>query len=220
MLASASPARLRVLQAAGVQPLVEVSQVDEDAVLAALPAQSPPATAVVALAQAKAEAVARRLCESDRPPGISDSVVADCVVVGCDSMLAIDGDLRGKPKTAAVAHDRWQQLSGRSADLMTGHCVLRVQDGQTTATACGCTSTTVHFAAPDPDELAAYIASGEPLEVAGGFTLDGLGGWFIERVDGDPSNVIGLGLPLLRMLLREVGVGVAELWSDVLGVHP
>lgn len=206
VLASASPARRSVLRAAGIEPLVRVSDVDEDAVAAALPAGTGPREVVVELARAKAHAVASSL--ADDAPG------PDLVVVGCDSMLLIDGRLQGKPHTPEVALARWQAMAGHFADLVTGHCVLRVRDGIVTAEAIDCSATTVHFGKPDPAELDAYIATGEPLQVAGAFTLDGLGGWFVDRIDGDPSSVVGIGLPLLRRLLQEVGVGVAQLWAD------
>ncbi|ASF09865.1 septum formation protein Maf [Nocardia brasiliensis NBRC 14402] len=204
VLASASPARLEVLRSAGIDPVVRVSEVDEDAVAAALPAGTAPQVVVVELARAKALAVAATIPE----------LSADCVVVGCDSMLLVDGELQGKPHTAAVARARWGEMAGRSADLVTGHCVLRLRDGECTAEALDCSSTTVHFGKPEPDELDAYIATGEPLQVAGAFTLDGLGGWFIDRIEGDPSSVIGIGLPLLRRLLGDVGVAVTQLWGD------
>ncbi|MGX1774914.1 nucleoside triphosphate pyrophosphatase [Nocardia brasiliensis] len=204
VLASASPARREVLRSAGIDPVVRVSEVDEDAVAAALPAGTAPQVVVVELARAKALAVAATIPE----------LSADCVVVGCDSMLLVDGELQGKPHTAAVARARWGEMAGRSADLVTGHCVLRLRDGECTAEALDCSSTTVHFGKPEPDELDAYIATGEPLQVAGAFTLDGLGGWFIDRIEGDPSSVIGIGLPLLRRLLGDVGVAVTQLWGD------
>ncbi|MBF6125414.1 nucleoside triphosphate pyrophosphatase [Nocardia brasiliensis] len=204
VLASASPARREVLRSAGIDPVVRVSAVDEDAVAAALPADTAPQVVVVELARAKALAVAATIPE----------LSADCVVVGCDSMLLVDGELQGKPHTAAVARARWGEMAGRSADLVTGHCVLRLRDGECTAEALDCSSTTVHFGKPEPDELDAYIATGEPLQVAGAFTLDGLGGWFIDRIEGDPSSVIGIGLPLLRRLLGDVGVAVTQLWGD------
>ncbi|WP_327148266.1 Maf family protein [Nocardia sp. NBC_01329] len=208
VLASASPARRSVLRAAGIDPVVRVSDVDEDAVAAALPAGTGPREVVVELARAKARAVAATL---------SDGAIEgdpDLVVVGCDSMLLIDGELQGKPHTPEVALARWQAMAGHFADLVTGHCVLRLRDGAVTAEATDCSATTVHFGKPDPAELDAYIATGEPLQVAGAFTLDGLGGWFVDRIDGDPSSVVGIGLPLLRRLLQEVGVGVAQLWTD------
>ncbi|WP_280257997.1 Maf family protein [Nocardia wallacei] len=206
VLGSASPARLEVLRSAGVHPLVRVSDVDEDAVAAALPPGTAPAGVVTALARAKAEAVAAALVAE------RSDVIADCVVVGCDSMLLVDGVLQGKPLTPAVARERWAAMAGRSADLLTGHCVLRLRDARTVAETSDCSRTTVHFAKPEPEELEAYLATGEPLQVAGAFTLDGRGGWFVDRIEGDPSSVIGIGLPLLRRLLAGVGVGVAQLW--------
>lgn len=203
VLASASPARRGVLRSAGIDPIVHISEVDEDAVAAALPAGTTPQAVVVALARAKAEAIATTV-----------PLPADCVVVGCDSMLLVDGVLQGKPHTPEVARARWAEMAGRTADLLTGHSVLRLRDGQIVAESMDCSSTTVHFAKPDPAELDAYIATGEPLQVAGAFTLDGLGGWFVDRIEGDPSSVIGIGLPLLRRLLGDVGVGVAQLWRD------
>ncbi|BDU04902.1 nucleoside triphosphate pyrophosphatase [Nocardia cyriacigeorgica] len=202
VLASASPARRTVLRSAGIEPVVRVSEVDEDAIAAALPADTPPQQVVVELAKAKAATIAAAVPE----------YAADCVVVGCDSMLLIDGTLQGKPHTPEVARARWNAMAGRSAELITGHCVLRLLDGAVTAEAVDCSSTTIHFAKPEPEALDAYIATGEPLQVAGAFTLDGLGGWFVDRIDGDPSSVIGIGLPLLRRLLDDVGVGVADLW--------
>ncbi|WP_328391168.1 Maf family protein [Nocardia sp. NBC_00416] len=208
VLASASPARRSVLRAAGIDPVVRVSDVDEDAVAAALPAGTGPRDVVVELARAKARSVAAALAGETPGPD------ADLVVVGCDSMLLIDGELQGKPHTPEVALARWEAMAGNHADLVTGHCVLRLQEGVVTAEAIDCSATTVHFGKPDPDELHAYIATGEPLRVAGAFTLDGMGGWFVDRIDGDPSSVVGIGLPLLRRLLQEVGVGVARLWAD------
>lgn len=204
VLASASPARRAVLRSAGIDPVVRVSDVDEDAVAAALPPGTAPETVVIELARAKAESVAGA--------GL-DEFAADCVVVGCDSMLLVDGELQGKPHTTEVARARWAVQAGRAADLITGHCVLRLREGRIVGTAVDCSTTTVHFAKPEPEELEAYLATGEPLQVAGAFTLDGQGGWFVDRIEGDPSSVIGIGLPLLRRLLGDVGVGVAQLWS-------
>lgn len=203
VLASASPARLGVLRNAGVEPVVRVSNVDEDAVQAALPADTSPDRVVIELARAKALDIAATLDPVE---------FADAIVVGCDSMLLVNGELQGKPHTADVARARWAEMAGRSADLLTGHCVLRLRDGEIVAEAADCSGTTVHFAKPEPDELEAYLESGEPLQVAGAFTLDGRGGWFVDRIDGDPSSVIGIGLPLVRRLLAEVGVGIAQLW--------
>ena len=201
VLASASPARLAVLRAAGLDPEVEVSDVDEDALLSGLPRASP-AEKVIALAGAKAAAVARRV--GGRLP--------DAVVVGCDSMLHVDGELVGKPRDLATARARWQAMAGGTGDLVTGHAVLRLDDGEIDRVAEGHAVTVVRFGRPEPAELETYLASGEPLAVAGAFTLDGLGGWFVDGIDGDPSNVIGISLPLTRRLLAGVGVRVTELW--------
>ena len=204
VLGSASAGRLRVLLQAGIEPLVAVSGVDEDAVVAALGSDTSPADVVRSLAQAKADQVATVL---------DPAVAADCVVIGCDSMLYIDGRLIGKPASGDAARSQWRSMGGRSGQLYTGHCVLRLLDRETTHRVAESSLTTVYFAAPTDADLEAYLDSGEPLAVAGSFTLDGLGGWFVDRIDGDPSNVIGLSLPLTRVLLRRVGLSVAELWA-------
>jgi septum formation protein len=207
VLASASPARLAVLRSAGIEPIVRVSDVDEDAVARALGPAAAPETVVTELARAKARAVLDRLNAESGPLG------ADHVIVGCDSMLFIHQTLQGKPPTTAAARERWQSMAGSSGQLLTGHCVLRPDGAGTHADAAACSTTTVHFGSPSAAELDAYLASGEPLQVAGAFTLDGLGGWFVDRIEGDPSSVIGIGLPLMRSLLARVGVGVADLWT-------
>ncbi len=206
VLASASPARLAVLRAAGIDPQVRVSGVDEDALIAARGPTSP-AELVAALAAAKALDVVPDVARDSAQGWV------DAVVVGCDSMLHIGGELVGKPHTHAVARQRWAAMAGRSGELLTGHCVLRVRDGAVTAQATGTQTTVVHFADPPEAELDAYLATGEPLEVAGAFTLDGRGGWFVEGIEGDPSSVVGIGLPLVRRLLAEVGVSVTSLWT-------
>lgn len=203
VLGSASSGRLGVLRHAGVEPLVVVSDVDEDAIIARMP-QDSPTQVVAALATAKARRVVE-LLDSD--------VAADCVVVGCDSMLEVDGALSGKPGTSEAARRQWQASAGRTGLLHTGHSVLRVRDSAVIAETGRTGTTTVHFGVPSDDDLDAYLASGEPLHVAGGFTLDGLGGWFVDRIEGDPSNVIGISLPLLRILLTDIGISVATLWA-------
>ena len=204
VLASASPARLSVLRGAGVDPLVRVSGVDEDAIIADLGPDAAPESVVTSLAQAKAADVVASLTDTDHD---------DLVVVGCDSMLLVDGVLQGKPGTVEVARTRWKAVAGRSAVLLTGHSVLRAVDGTVVARAADHRGTTVHFGTPSDDDLEAYLSTGEPLQVAGAFTLDGLGGWFIEGIDGDPSSVIGISLPLVRGLLTDVGTNVAALWA-------
>ena len=201
VLASASPARLGVLRAAGLDPLVEVADVDEAALLAATPGAAPGAK-VTGLAAAKATTVARRVAD-DHP---------DALVIGCDSMLLLDGELQGKPGDPDTARRRWRAMAGRTGELVTGHTVLRMADGSINQVAEGHAVTVVRFARPSDVELEAYLATEEPLAVAGAFTLDGFGGWFVEGIDGDPSNVIGISLPLLRRLLSAVGVSVTELW--------
>ncbi|MGA8543698.1 MAG: nucleoside triphosphate pyrophosphatase [Mycobacterium sp.] len=204
VLGSASPGRRKVLRQAGIDPLVVVSGLDEDAVIAALGPDNAAGDVVRILAQAKADQVATSL---------DDAIAADCVVVGCDSMLYIDGQLVGKPTSADAARSQWQSMGGRVGQLYTGHCVVRLIDGNVTQRVSESSATTVHFAKPTAADLEAYIASDEPLAVAGGFTLDGLGGWFVDRIEGDPSNVIGLSLPLTRALLQRVGLSIAELWA-------
>ncbi|MDH6121964.1 nucleoside triphosphate pyrophosphatase [Kitasatospora sp. GAS204B] len=192
VLASASPARLGLLRQAGLDPRVIVSGVDEDALSAATPAEL-----ALVLAEAKAAAVAADLTEGE-------------LVIGCDSVLELDGQALGKPADAADALARWRSMRGRSGVLRTGHCVIDSANGrQVSATA----STTVHFAEPDDAELEAYVASGEPLHVAGAFTLDGRSAPFVRGIEGDHGNVIGLSLPLLRTLLADLGVRITDLWG-------
>jgi septum formation protein len=204
VLASASPGRRKVLRQAGIDPLVIVSGVDEDAVVAGLDPDATAGHVTTALAAAKADAVAHIL-----DPGVA----ADCVVIGCDSMLYRDGELVGKPASADAAREGWRQMAGRSGQLYTGHCVIRLHDNMITYRAADATCTTVNFGVPSSTDLDAYIAHGEPLAVAGGFTLDGLGGWFIDSVDGDPSAVVGIGLPLTRRLLQDAGLSLVDLWE-------
>ncbi len=191
VLASASPARLALLRGAGLDPEVIVSGVDETAFTAATPGEL-----AGLLAQAKAQAVA-----SGRSDGL---------VIGCDSLLDLDGRPLGKPASAAEAAERWRDMSGRTGTLVTGHCVINAATGQRAAAVA---ATTVRFGTPSPEEVAAYVASGEPLAVAGAFTLDGRGGWFVDGIDGDHGTVLGLSLPLLRRLLADLGVSVTSLWT-------
>ncbi|MGW3453609.1 Maf family protein [Streptomyces albidoflavus] len=193
VLASASPARLGLLRQAGLAPEVIVSGVDEDA----LTADYPGALALV-LAEAKAAAVALR------------PEAAGSVLIGCDSVLDLDGVALGKPADAEDATARWKAMRGRDGVLRTGHCVIDTASGRrASATA----STTVRFGEPSDEEIAAYVASGEPLHVAGAFTLDGRSAPFIDGIDGDPGNVIGLSLPLLRRLLTELDLAITDFWE-------
>jgi septum formation protein len=205
VLASASPARLATLRGAGLDVEVLVSGVEETDV----DAGSPPATAQE-LARRKARAVAAR-----RP---------DTLVLGCDSVLELDGETHGKPGSVAEATARWRRMRGRSGVLHTGHCLVdaraATEGGPHAAsagvggrrTAEGVASTVVHFAALTDAEIEAYVATGEPLRVAGAFTIDGLGGPFVERIEGDHHTVVGLSLPLLRRLLSDLGWSITDLW--------
>lgn len=191
VLASASPARLRLLRDAGFDPAVAVSGVDESTV-----ALADPGELVRVLAERKAAAVAE---------GLS----ADELVIGCDSLLVLDGEVLGKPSSASDAVQRWFQMRGRDGVLVTGHCVVDVAGGRRESAVA---STVVRFGMPSDAEVEAYVATGEPLAVAGAFTLDGRSAPFLDGIDGDPGNVIGLSLPLLRDLLGRLGVEVTELW--------
>ena len=193
ILASQSPARLGLLRQAGLAPEVIVSGVDEEAVTAPTPAEL-----ALALAEAKASVVAAK------------PEVKGALVIGCDSVLELDGQALGKPADAEEATARWKAMRGRAGVLQTDHCVWDTTAGRyVSATA----STVVSFGSPTDDEIAAYVASGEPLHVAGAFTLDGRSAPFIEGIEGDHGNVIGISLPLVRRLLAELGVGITDLWA-------
>ncbi len=194
VLASASPARRALLKAAGIEVDVIVSGVDESVVDA-----DDAYTLSLALARMKARTVAAQM---QAEPGV--------LILGCDSVLAFDGEVLGKPHDAQVAVERWRQMRGRSGVLHTGHHLTDLVGGKQ-AEEVG--TTVVHFADISDAEIEAYVATGEPLEVAGSFTIDGRGAAFVERIEGDASNVVGLSVPLLRRLLAEMGVGITELWS-------
>jgi septum formation protein len=202
VLASASPARRATLESAGVIPEVVVSAVDEPAVVARYGVTDPHDVALV-LARAKAEDVA------------GTDAAAGALVLGCDSVLELDGEVHGKPGDAAVATERWRRMRGRSGVLHTGHWLVDArdtEDGGTGGTLGAVAATTVHFADVTDDEIAAYVATGEPLAVAGAFTVDGLGGAYVTGVEGDHHNVVGVSLPLVRELLGEVGLPWHRLW--------
>ncbi len=203
VLASASPARLSVLRAAGVDPVVRVSGIDERQVQDGLPGADP-TEVVAALARAKAGAVLEKV-RAEFP---------ESVVLGCDSMLLLAGTLRGKPSGVADARRQWSEMAGGTGELLTGHAVTRISQGEVTATVVGTERTLIRFGRPDGREVEAYLATGEPLDVAGSLTIDGYGGWFVDGVDGDASSVIGISLPLTRNLLASLGVSVVDLWRE------
>ena len=189
VLASGSQARLRVLRDAGFDPEVVVSGVDEDV------GDLPTVTAVTLLAERKASAVAP-LCEH-------------ALVLGCDSLLELDGDSLGKPASASEIVAMWQRLSSRQGRLHTGHCLIDTRSGRRVGDVA---STLIRFGSPTDEELEAYAARGEVRELAGAFSIEGHGGPFVDGVDGSPSNVLGLSLPLFRSLLSEIGVRITGLW--------
>ncbi|MCH7232024.1 Maf-like protein [Glycomyces sp. L485] len=193
VLASASPARRELLAAAGIAPEVVVSGVDESRVMG-----HDPAELASTLAELKAEAVL-------------DIVSPRTLVLGCDSVLHFDHEILGKPESAEEAASRWKRMRGRSGTLYTGHCLIDVAADRKIVRASG---TVVHFAEVSDAEIAAYVATGEPLHVAGSFTLDGYGSAFIDRIEGDPGTVIGLSMPLLRTMLGELEIALTDLWGS------
>ncbi|MSO27756.1 MAG: septum formation inhibitor Maf [Candidatus Nanopelagicales bacterium] len=197
VLASASPARKKVLLDAGINPNIEVSAVDEEALTLELGAITPIDLAL-ALAKAKADDVAPKFADE-----------SNTVIVGCDSVFELAEVAYGKPLTAEVAVERITTMSGQSGLLHTGHWAIFGDR------AAGATATTkIHFGQLTTAEIEAYVATGEPLNVAGAFTLDGRSASFITGIEGDPSNVIGISLPTLRMLLRELGITWTDLWTS------
>ena len=198
VLASASPGRLATLRRAGLDPEVVVSGVDEDGVTAATP-------------QALVETLARLKC---RDVAESLDIRRPTLVIGGDSMLEFDGEVRGKPGSAEAATAAWQSIRGRTGVLHSGLCVHRLDPGTDAAReASGVASTVIRFGSPSDAEIAAYVATGEPLHVAGAFTIDGLGGPFVRAIEGDPHAVVGLSLPLMRDLLIKLDIPWPALWT-------
>lgn len=193
VLASASPARLKTLRAAGLHPHVVVSGVDEDRIV-----EADPSALALRLAQLKAVAVAANAPRS--------------LVIGCDSVLEFEGETFGKPVDAAEATQRWQRMRGNSGVLHTGHCVIDTHREVWVARAA---ATQVRFAHVSDEEIDAYVATGEPLRVAGAFTLDGLGAAFVSGITGDPHNVVGISVPLLRTMFHELGFTWSWFWKQV-----
>lgn len=209
-LASTSPARLMLLRQAGIEPLILAPEVDEDAVGAAAEADRgaplTPEELVLLLARAKAADVVERL--TAQHPDFEG------IVIGGDSMFALDGRVYGKPHTAEIARERWERMRGATGVLHSGHSVFRVRPAADPVEAAAVAEAAVSFAADVTDaEIDAYVASGEPLLVAGAFTVDSLGGAFITRVEGDPSTVVGMSLSTLRKLAAELGVLWTDLWT-------
>lgn len=199
VLASQSPARLQLLRNAGIEPDVHVSHVDEEAIEDTMPTASP-GELCFALAKAKAEAVAHHY--------VNDPTA---VIIGCDSVFDVNGQAFSKARDEAQVRERWALMMGSSGVLRTGHWVIVPATG---ASLGAVANTVVKMGTPSEQELAAYLATGEPLQVAGGFTLDALGGAFVDGIEGDPSNVVGLSLPTLRGLLTEIGITWTDLWHD------
>lgn len=213
VLASTSPARLAVLRAAGIEPIALPPGVDEEGSVAVVETERGPMPApemVQLLARLKAEAVVK---EVERRAG-AEPGFADCLVLGGDSAFELDGRIHGKPHRPEVALERWRTQRGRTGMLHSGHHLVRIRDGRAVDAVGEPSAVAVTFAADlDDAELEAYVATGEPLAVAGAFTIDARGGAFIDRIDGDPSTVVGLSLPLVRRLVRRLGVPWTALWS-------
>jgi len=191
VLASASSARRRLLLNAGIAPFVCPSNFDESQIVLTDPAQL-----VQTLAQRKAETVVSQFTEA--------------LILGCDSVLAIDGEIHGKPASAEVAIARWHQMQGRSGDLYTGHALIDIAQNRTLVKS---QVTTVYFVPMNEQTIQAYVATGEPLNCAGAFALEGRGGLFVEKIAGCHSNIIGLSLPLLRQMLTELGYDITDFWQ-------
>jgi len=209
-LASTSPARLMLLRQAGIEPDTLAPEVDEEAAIAAVETAErrtlAPDEHVLLLARRKAADVAARRADED--PDF------DGIVIGGDSMFELDGEVLGKPYTPEAATARWRAMRGRTGVLHSGHSVYRLRPGAAPVEAHAVAQASVSFAADvTDDEIAAYVGTGEPLHVAGAFTVDSLGAPFITRVEGDPSTVVGMSLSTLRSLVAQLGVAWPDLWN-------
>lgn len=193
VLASQSPSRRMLLEQGGVEPVLRPAHIDEEAVIASLH-DAPPATTVATLARAKAETAIAEF--------------PDDLVVGCDSMLLLDGALLGKPHTVEETVRRWKAQRGKDAQLLTGHAVWFGGEWVEDTVA-----TTIRFGEVSDADIEAYARSGQPLECAGAFTLEALGSWFIDSISGDPTSVIGLSMPLLRRCLYRFGLDASDFWA-------
>jgi len=205
ILASASPARLATLIKAGLDPIVRVSGVDEEAIERSMSSATPREIAQ-ALAQAKCEKVTQELMERKE-------LVPNTIVIGCDSVFELNGKPYGKPQNAIEAKARWQDMMNSTGILHTGHFITFTDEQGQLTSAEATASTHVHLGELTNEEMDAYLESGEPCAVAGGFTLDGLGGAFVQGVTGDPSNVVGISLPTVRNLLAQLGITWTHLWK-------
>jgi septum formation protein len=210
VLASASPARRSLLESAGIKAVICPSDFDEGQIK-----MRDAKKLVQVLAEGKADAVAQFL-RANSHPEIPNS--KSCVVLGCDSILVIDGEIHGKPKDVEEAISRWKQMRGKVGELYTGHALIDTRfdnlDEAMDRSIVRCQVTKVYFAEVTSRQIAAYVATGEPLECAGCFAIDGKGGFFVEKIEGCHTNVIGLSLPLLRQMLREMGYDVADFWKS------
>ncbi len=206
ILASASPARLATLTSAGISPIVRVSHVDEEVIERNM-SEATPAEIAQAIAQAKCEKVTQELIDAKE-------LVAETIVIGCDSVFELNGKPYGKPQNAEVAKARWREMMNNTGTLHTGHYITYTDPKGILHTAGATASTDVHLGELTEEEMNAYIKSGEPLTVAGGFTLDGFGGAFVQGVTGDPSNVVGISLPTVRNLLGQLGITWTHLWNQ------
>lgn len=193
VLASQSTSRRMLLEQGGVRPVLRPAHIDEDAVIASLHSVDA-ATTVSTLARAKAETAIAEF--------------PDDVVVGCDSMLLLDGELLGKPHTVEATIERWKAQRGKEAQLLTGHAVWFGGEWVVDTVA-----TTIRFGDVSDADIEAYARSGQPLECAGAFTLEALGSWFIDAIEGDPTSVIGLSMPLLRRCLYRFGLDASDFWE-------
>lgn len=211
VLTSSSPSRRQVLRNAGIDPVIISPDFDEDALLAKLNKNPDltPAEKVCALAQGKAQSV----LHNPRDLQAIEATSKPTVVVACDSMLLLDGRLSGKPHTPQEAIRRWHQQKGRTAELVTGHAIMGIGfSEQRTLETTAAVSTKVHFGNPSDTDIEAYARSGEPLGCAGAFTLEAKGGWFIDGIDGDPSSVLGISLPLIQQTLSGWDLNISDFW--------
>ncbi len=205
ILASASPARLATLNGAGIYPIVRVSHVNEEEIEQSMSTATPREIAQ-ALAQEKCEKVTQELRDSNE-------LAPNTVVIGCDSVFELNGKPYGKPQNATEAKARWQEMMNNTGTLHTGHYITYTDSQNQLHTAEATASTDVHMGELTDEEMNEYLASGEPFAVAGGFTLDGLGGAFVQGITGDPSNVVGISLPTVRNLLTQLGITWTHLWN-------